>query len=153
MKHTFVSKNLDETLKLGERLATLLHVGDVVLLEGDLGAGKTTLTKGIARGLCINEKVNSPTFNIMKLYLKGAKPLFHIDAYRLEDINSDIGLDEYIGGEGICVIEWPAFISELLPANTLRVMIKHKNIDERIITLSGEDRYATIIKLLSEEFK
>lgn len=153
MKHTFISKNLDETLKLGARLATLLNNGDVVLLKGDLGAGKTTLTKGIARGLNISEKVNSPTFNIMKLYLKGDKPLFHIDAYRLEDMKTDIGLDEYIGSDGISVIEWPDYISDLLPKTALTLTIKHESLEARVIILSGEDHYALIVKKISEEFQ
>ena len=85
MKHEFISISREQTVALGKRLAALFNLGDVVLLTGDLGAGKTTITKGIASGLNITEKVNSPTFNILKIYLKGDKPLFHIDAYRLED--------------------------------------------------------------------
>ncbi|MFA5485577.1 MAG: tRNA (adenosine(37)-N6)-threonylcarbamoyltransferase complex ATPase subunit type 1 TsaE [Bacilli bacterium] len=153
MKHTFKSKNELETLTLGEKLATLLKVGDVILLTGDLGAGKTTITKGIARGLNIEEKVNSPTFNIMKIYLKGTTPLFHIDAYRLEDNQDDIGLDEFIGGEGITVIEWPLYIKHLLPNNALEINIKHISLEVREITFFGQEHYENVIKKIAEDFK
>lgn len=153
MKHTFKSKNELETLTLGEKLASLLNVGDVILLTGDLGAGKTTITKGIARGLNITEKVNSPTFNIMKIYLKGTTPLFHIDAYRLEDNEDDIGLDEFIGGEGITVIEWPLYIKHLLPKSALEISIKHISLQEREITLLGEGHYEKIINAIAGVFK
>ena len=151
MKHTFITKSEVETLNLGQTLARLLSLGDVVLLKGDLGAGKTTITKGIALG--IKEKVNSPTFNIMKIYLKGAKPLFHIDAYRLENNSDDIGLDEFIGSEGITVIEWPDYIKNLIPNETLEIIIKHKSLTDREVTLSGEGRYADIVKSIEENFK
>lgn len=153
MKYEFTSKSKEETKRLGKRLATLLDLEDVVLLTGDLGAGKTTITQGIAKGLNITEKVNSPTFNILKIYLQGDKPLFHIDAYRLEDDKKDIGLDEYIGEAGITVIEWPHFIKHLLPASALEISICHKDLTSRDVTLKGEGHYAEIIKKIAEEFK
>lgn len=152
MKHTFISQNLEATLKLGHRLAELLSIGDTLLLKGDLGAGKTTITKGIAAGLHIHEKVNSPTFNIMKIYLRGAKPLFHIDAYRLENNSDDIGLDEFIGTEGISVIEWPQYIEHLLPKTYLEIVIKHLDLDRREITMTGEGHYEAIVLKLAEDF-
>ena len=110
--------------ELGVKLASNLPNGSVVALLGDLGAGKTTLVRGVAKGLHIDEVVQSPTFNIMKLYLKGDRPLIHIDAYRLADLDTDIGLDEYIGYEtGLTMIEWPLFIEKLLPENTLFIEI------------------------------
>ena len=110
--------------EFGLKLAYQLPSGSVVALLGDLGAGKTTLVRSVAKGLGIEEVVQSPTFNIMKLYLKGNRPLIHIDAYRLADINTDIGLDEYIGYEtGITMIEWTQFIENLLPSNTLYIEI------------------------------
>ena len=114
----------EEMHEFGLKLASKLPSGSVVALLGDLGAGKTTLVRSVAQGLGIKEVVQSPTFNIMKLYLKGDRPLIHIDAYRLADINTDIGLDEYIGYEtGITMIEWPQFIEKLLPMNTLYIEI------------------------------
>ena len=116
--------------EFGIKLAQKLPSGTTVALLGDLGAGKTTLVRGVAKGLHIDEVVQSPTFNIMKLYLKGDRPLIHIDAYRLADINTDIGLDEYIGYEtGLTMIEWPLFIEKLLPPGTLFIEI----------TLTGEN--------------
>ena len=153
MEHEFISISREQTIALGKKLATLLNLGDVVLLTGDLGAGKTTITKGIASGLNITEKVNSPTFNILKIYLKGDKPLFHIDAYRLEDDKKDIGLDEYIGEAGITVIEWPKFINHLLPEEALEINITHRDLTSRNITLKGEDHYAEVVNVIAEEFK
>ena len=129
-----------ETLELGRKLSSLLPDGITLLLQGDLGAGKTTLVRGIASGLHIKDVVQSPTFNIMKIYLKGDRPLIHIDAYRLADINTDIGLDEYIGYEtGITVIEWPNFISKLIPQFSIEVNITNDGDDNRTIAFSGED--------------
>ena len=105
MQIELITNSSIETIELGEKLAKVLPNGLTILLTGDLGAGKTTLVRGIASGLNIKGVVQSPTFNIMKIYLKGDRPLIHIDAYRLADINTDIGLDEYIGYEtGLTVI-------------------------------------------------
>ena len=136
----FKTNSEAETLRLGERLSQIVPNGMTLLLQGDLGAGKTTLVRGIARGLHINDVVQSPTFNIMKIYLKGDKPLIHIDAYRLADINTDIGLDEYIGYEtGITVIEWPMFIKNLIPNDSIEVNIINDGDDLRTITFVGKD--------------
>ena len=136
----FISTSEETTKTLGVKLAHTLPDGSVVALFGDLGAGKTTLTRGVAAGLEIKEVVQSPTFNIMKIYLKGNRPLIHIDAYRLADIDTDIGLDEYIGYEtGITMIEWPMYIQKLLPKNTVYVEIKHLGGDKRSITVRSND--------------
>ncbi len=130
----------EEMHQLGHKIATKIPNGTVIGLLGDLGAGKTTLVRGVALGLHINETVQSPTFNIMKLYLKGDRPLIHIDAYRLADINTDIGLDEYIGYEtGITMIEWPLYIENLLPKNTLWINITNTGETNRHIEISSED--------------
>ena len=135
-----ITKSDKETKALGEKLALLLPSGSTLALLGDLGAGKTTLVRGVAQGLHINEVVQSPTFNIMKIYLKVDRPLIHIDAYRLADINTDIGLDEYIGYEsGLTMIEWPLFIEKLLPKNTIYLTIKHLGDDNREIAVSSND--------------
>ena len=133
---TIISKSENETIELGYKLASILPSGAVVLLCGDLGAGKTTLVRGVAKGLHIKEVVQSPTFNIMKIYFKGDRPLIHIDAYRLADINTDIGLDEYIGYEsGITLIEWPDFIKNLLPDEVVRITLLRKDDNVREITI------------------
>ena len=137
----------EEMHQLGHKIATKIPNGTVIGLLGDLGAGKTTLVRGVALGLHINETVQSPTFNIMKLYLKGDKPLIHIDAYRLADINTDIGLDEYIGYEtGLTMIEWPLFIEKLLPKNTLWIKITNTGETNRHIEIYSED--ASLVEAL-----
>ena len=136
----------DQMNEFGKKIALKIPNGTVIGLLGDLGAGKTTLVRGVARGLNINEVVQSPTFNIMKLYLKGDRPLIHIDAYRLADLNTDIGLDEYIGYEtGLTMIEWPLFIKELLPENTLWIEITSTGETSRKI-----DVYSSNEKLVEE---
>ena len=140
MEFVLKTKKESETILLGEQLARFLRDGSTLLLTGDLGAGKTTLVRGIAKGLNIKDVVQSPTFNILKIYFKGDRPLIHIDAYRLADINSDIGLDEYIGYEsGITVIEWPMFIKDLLPENAIEVNITNDGDDNRTLTFKGEN--------------
>ena len=138
MKKQIITNSELETIELGNKLATILPNGAGVLLCGDLGAGKTTLVRGIAKGLHIKEVVQSPTFNIMKIYFKGDRPLIHIDAYRLADIDTDIGLDEYIGYEsGITVIEWPDFIQKLLPDEVVRITLLRQDDNVRNITIES----------------
>lgn len=141
MKELIIKTHSDqETRKVGCLLAKKLPNGSVVTLDGDLGAGKTTLVRGVAEALNIKEVVQSPTFNIMKIYLKGDKPLIHIDAYRLADIDSDIGLDEYIGYEtGLTMIEWPIYIPKLIPNNAVKVEIRHMGEEDREIKISSSD--------------
>lgn len=140
MEYKIETHSAFETMQLGERLASVLPSGITLKLTGDLGAGKTTLVRGIARGLGIEDVVQSPTFNIMKIYLKGKRPLIHIDAYRLENVNSDIGLDEYIGYEtGITVIEWPQYIEKLIPSFCLEVNISNLGEEKRLFVFSGND--------------
>ena len=140
MKKILQSTSKEQTMALGQKLAHILPRGSVITLTGDLGAGKTTLVRGVAQGLNIKEVVQSPTFNIMKIYAKYDKPLIHIDAYRLADINTDIGLDEYIGYEtGLTMIEWPLFIEKLLPKNTLWIKITNTGETNRHIEISSED--------------
>ena len=130
----------EETIELAKNLATKLPNGTTLTFSGDLGAGKTTFVRGLAEGLHINEIVQSPTFNIMKIYLKGDRPLIHIDAYRLSDIDTDIGLDEYIGYEtGITVIEWPMYIERLIPKDAIEVEIRNLGDDNREIKFKVQD--------------
>jgi tRNA threonylcarbamoyladenosine biosynthesis protein TsaE len=153
MEYTLVTKSKEETRKLGALMAPLFQAGDVVLLEGDLGAGKTTLVGGVARALKVEEDVISPTFNIMKCYFKGTLPLYHIDAYRLENQNIELGLDEYIEGNGVCFIEWPQYIKPLLPDETLSITLKNIGGDNRQLTLKGNTpHFEAIIKAVKGEF-
>ena len=140
MNEHFLICNEKETKALGYKLAKKLPSGSVVALKGDLGAGKTTLVRGVAEGLNIKEVVQSPTFNIMKIYLKGDRPLIHIDAYRLADLNTDIGLDEYIGYEtGLTMIEWPDYISNLLPEDVITITLLRKDDEVREVTIDASE--------------
>ena len=141
MEYQLITFSAEETMNLGQKFVALAKPGSTFCLTGDLGAGKTTLVRGIARALNIKSVVQSPTFNIMKVYFDGDRPLIHIDAYRLADVNTDIGLDEYIGYEtGITVIEWPEFIKDLIPENAIEVNIKHAEGDIRNITIKSDDK-------------
>ena len=153
MKYEFISKSKEETQKLGAFIAKEFLPGDVVLLKGDLGAGKTTLTGGVAKALDIKDDVISPTFNIMKCYFKGKLPLYHIDAYRLENQNIELGLEEFIEGDGVCLIEWPDFIKPLLPESVLTLTLLNKGDDKREITLTGEGKhFEEIVSKVKENF-
>ncbi|WP_226035516.1 tRNA (adenosine(37)-N6)-threonylcarbamoyltransferase complex ATPase subunit type 1 TsaE [Aquibacillus saliphilus] len=129
----FTTYTSEETIRLAEKLALLLRPGDVITLSGGLGAGKTTFTKGIGSGLGVTRMINSPTFTIVKEYM-GELPLYHMDVYRLENSDEDIGFDEYFNGNGISVVEWATFIKEFLPEERLDIDFQLKNEDERTIT-------------------
>ncbi|SDZ30994.1 tRNA (adenosine(37)-N6)-threonylcarbamoyltransferase complex ATPase subunit type 1 TsaE [Thermoactinomyces sp. DSM 45892] len=108
----------EETRLLARRIASHVQEGDVFALEGGLGAGKTTFCQGLAKGLEIERYVDSPTFTVIKEY-QGRLPLYHMDVYRLDGVESDLGLEEYFYGDGVCVIEWASIIQEILPDDTI----------------------------------
>ena len=138
----------EESMKLAARLATLLEPGDVITLEGELGTGKTTFTKGIAHGLGVKRMVTSPTFTIVKEY-EGKLPLYHMDAYRLEHSEEDIGFSEYFNGDGISVVEWAQFIEYFLPAERLNIVISYLDEQSRLITFNPQGaHYKSITKAL-----
>lgn len=120
----------------------------VFLLDGDLGAGKTTLTQGIAKGLDITKNVTSPTFTIQKIY-HGRMPLYHIDAYRLEGVNQDLGFEEYFYDDGLTVIEWSQFVPALIPEEYMKISIKllEDNSREFTFTAVGKDYEALLEEL------
>ena len=122
-----ILKNEDDTRALGMRIADALEPGDVVALIGDLGTGKTALTKYIARGLGITEEINSPTFTIVKEYKSGRIPLYHFDVYRLGsgDELLDIGAEEMLDGDGACVIEWADIVADVLPEASLAIRLEY----------------------------
>lgn len=114
-----------------ERLAEQLQPGAVLLLDGDLGAGKTSFTKGLARGLGIQEVIKSPTFTIVREYESGRLPLYHMDIYRLENGGAaDLGLEEYFEGDGVSVVEWPQFLGVAMPEAYLLVQITKDPADD-----------------------
>lgn len=156
MEKIIKSKGLIDTKKIGELLAKHAFRGEVITLSGDLGAGKTTLTKSIGEYLNVKEEINSPTFNILKCYFNARLPLYHIDAYRLEDIpseNKNIGLEEVIEGNGICIIEWPMFIKEFIDENevlSIKITINENN--ERIFDISSNNKKFDDLFKEMEEF-
>ncbi|MBT2731963.1 tRNA (adenosine(37)-N6)-threonylcarbamoyltransferase complex ATPase subunit type 1 TsaE [Carnobacterium sp. ISL-102] len=118
------AKNEEQTKTVAAKLAELLEPGDLILLEGDLGAGKTTFTKGLAEGLRISKVVKSPTYTIIREYLEGRLPLYHMDVYRLEETGAmDLGLEEYFEGDGVSIVEWATFIPEDLPQEYLQIKL------------------------------
>ena len=139
------SKSPEDTFQIGMRLGKLAEAGDVYTLTGDLGVGKTVFTKGIAKGLGIEESVNSPTFTILQIYEGGRLPLYHFDVYRIGSVEEmeETGFEEYIMEDGVSLIEWADLIEEILPRKRTRVLIEkdlEKGFDYRRITveLTGE---------------
>ncbi|WP_432361642.1 tRNA (adenosine(37)-N6)-threonylcarbamoyltransferase complex ATPase subunit type 1 TsaE [Sporosarcina sp. UB5] len=126
-------QSLKETELLAEKLAGLLSPPDVLTLEGDLGAGKTTFTKALARSLGITRTVNSPTFTILKQY-EGNVPFNHLDVYRLADSDEDLGWDELFYGDAVSVVEWAHLIEDDLPRERLEIRIQHTGETSRKIT-------------------
>ena len=137
-KVLLISNSEDETMVCAERLAGQLKPGDIVLLQGDLGAGKTTFVKGLVQGFKLSpKKVNSPTFVLMNYY-KGKLPIYHFDLYRLGNSKEldTLDFDEYFYGEGICLIEWPERLGEHKPKTYYLVEFKHKGENQRTICIS-----------------
>lgn len=143
-----ITRNTKETIALGEKLGRLLNRGDVIALQGDLAGGKTTFTKGIGQALDIKEVINSPTFTILKIY-KGKQTLYHIDAYRLENNEYDLGIDEY-EDEGIMVIEWPEHYKRYLPKEYLEIVFTYLNDEERQIDfIAHGPKYEKIAEVMN----
>lgn len=120
---------LDKTEELAKVIGEVALPGDNLVLTGDLGAGKTTLTKGIARGLGIEQMIKSPTYTIIREYDQGRLPLYHMDIYRVAASGADLGLDEYFEGEGLSVIEWGNLLEEALPEDYLELILEKSDTD------------------------
>lgn len=135
-----------ETRALGRQLAGHLRPGDVLLLWGDLGAGKSELTRGIAEGLGVASTVTSPSFTILNVYDEGCIPLYHFDWYRLESADElyEMGMDEYLGGDGVAVVEWPSQCPEAIPETHLAIRLAPVGDNEREITLTPMGDFRTI---------
>ncbi len=149
----FNVKNIEETTNLGLAIGKLLNPGDIVCLTGDLGTGKTHITKGIAKGLEIDDYITSPTFTIVNEYDSGRIKLYHFDVYRVSDPDEiyAIGFDDYIFSDGVSIIEWANYIEEILPNEYLHIFIekdlsKGENFRNITITPYGE-RYSYIKEL------
>ncbi len=139
----YVLHDEQETVAFGAMLGRLLKRGDVVLLYGELGSGKTTLVKGIGKALHISKIINSPTFTILKSY-EGDCPLYHIDAYRLAGSTADIGLDEYFYGDGICCVEWPEYLYDACPRQALILRLTAGINDRKVIVQACGARYEAL---------
>ncbi|MBQ5735831.1 MAG: tRNA (adenosine(37)-N6)-threonylcarbamoyltransferase complex ATPase subunit type 1 TsaE [Lachnospiraceae bacterium] len=131
----------EETFAIGKEIGEQLKPGDVYCLIGDLGVGKTVFTQGLAKGLGIEEPINSPTFTIIQEYHEGRIPLYHFDVYRIGDVSEmdELGYEEYFYGDGACLIEWGNLIEEILPKETVTITIEkdlEKGFDYRKITVT-----------------
>ena len=145
----------DEMVLFGETLGRYLKENMVILMEGDVGAGKTTLTKGIAKALGVNRIVNSPTFTILKIY-EGNLTLYHMDVYRLNNDSGDEYLEEYFEAGGVTVIEWAHQVSAILPKNFILITISYIDSSTRKITLEVDENVkgnSEYLELLSEVAK
>lgn len=149
MEKVIKVNNLEETIALGNRLGLLLQPNMLLTLSGDLGAGKTTFTKGIGQGLGITKVINSPTFTILKQY-QGRLNLSHFDAYRLEGQDDDLGFEEIFDSDDVCVVEWANFIEDILSVDRLTIEIK--KIDENIrefVFKTNSEKYAQVVEALT----
>ncbi len=134
----FITKSVEETIKLGFSLGKLLNIGDIVAFTGTLASGKTCFTKGLALGLEIEEEITSPTFTIISEYY-GRLPLYHFDLYRLTSFEDflEIGGEEYLYGDGVCAIEWSEKIIKELPKNAITIDIIINENDCRVININN----------------
>ena len=141
----FLTHSPEETEALGEALGRRLRGGEIVAYYGDLGAGKTAFTRGLARGLDISSRVTSPTYTIVNEYLGGRLPLFHFDMYRLSSADDlfDIGWEDYLQRGGVCAVEWSENVQEALES-ALTVRIEKRSDETREITIEGNTDYENL---------
>ena len=134
----FITNSPLETEKVGEALGKVLRPGSILAYEGDLGAGKTAFTRGLARGLGAAEQVTSPTYTIVNEYLSGRMPLFHFDMYRLSSSDDlwDIGWEDYLERGGVCAVEWSENVADAME-DAITVCIQKTGEDSRMITITG----------------
>ncbi len=137
--YTFTVKTEDETIALGVKLGSLLKAGDVIAMTGTLAAGKTTITKGIAKALGVEDTVTSPTFCLVSEYEGKKMPLYHMDVYRLEGEEDflNLGVEEMLYGNGVCVIEWSEKVKSCLPKKTISMQFTPKEDGSREITIEN----------------
>ena len=141
------SHSARETARIGSALGQYAEAGDVFLLSGELGAGKTCLTQGIAKGMDVDGYVRSPTFVLVSVH-QGRLPLYHIDIYRLDEVAEvvDLGLEEYLAGDGVSVIEWASKALEVLPQPYMLVTLTYEGENERLIQLEAMgERYESLL--------
>ncbi|SEP78795.1 tRNA threonylcarbamoyladenosine biosynthesis protein TsaE [Lachnospiraceae bacterium NE2001] len=139
MKDTFESFSREDTFEYAKKLGEKAKSGEVYCLSGDLGVGKTVFAQGFGAGLGISEPMSSPTFTILQEYTEGRLPLYHYDVYRVGDVDEmeETGFYEYVGGDGVALIEWAELIDEIIPKNAIHILIEkdvEKGFDYRTIT-------------------
>lgn len=133
MEYRFTAANLLETIEFATVLSKYLDAGSVIGLDGDLGAGKTAFSQGVAKAIGVREIVNSPTFTIIKEYQGSTLPFYHMDVYRISlEEAEELGLDEYFYGAGVTMVEWASRIAEILPAERLSVFIENFGAERRV---------------------
>ena len=144
-------ENEEKTREIGSKLGELLTPKSVICLIGDLGAGKTTMTQSLARALGVDDYITSPTFTIVNEY-EGKMPLYHFDVYRIGSSEEmyDIGFDEYIDGEGVCIIEWANLIEDILPDEYLYIELKYKDMSREMILNPIGKKYEKIVEELTK---
>ncbi len=141
MDYKYTSRSVEDTLTIAQNIESEKFPNMVICLEGELGSGKTVFTKGFASALGIEDTITSPTFNIIKEYNNGELPLYHMDVYRLEDNNEDIGFKDYFNKGGVTIIEWADIIKKELPKKRLEIKFKVIDEDTRILVFTpyGEE--------------
>lgn len=151
---TFETHSVAETQKLGAALAQQLKPDDVLLLLGDMGAGKSEFTRGLARGLGVTGYVTSPTFTILQVHEDGRLPLYHFDWYRLSDPEElyELSMDEYLQNGGVAVIEWPSRAEEAIPESYLEVDIRPVGDEERLITFTSAGGFRSLDEAALRQF-
>ena len=139
MTLTFHPSNAEETIAIGEKIGLLLQKGDVIAMTGTLGAGKTTITKGIAKALGVEENITSPTFCLISEYSGKKLPLYHMDVYRLEGAEDfiNLGVEEMLYGDGVCIIEWSEKVMSELPKKTIKMTLTPESDGSRTITVEN----------------
>lgn len=157
MQLKMICNSEKETFELVTHLARLATPGDVFLLEGELGAGKTTFTKGLAKGLGIDRVIKSPTYTLIREYSEGRLPLYHMDLYRLDEEEAEeLGLDEYFEGEGVTVVEWASLAPEEMPTNFLEIKIARTGVSSssrQFIFIPTGTHYEKLVSELSKHTK
>ncbi len=152
----FISHSAEQTKRVGERLGQLLRDGDIICLQGELGAGKTCLAQGIGRGLGVSSAITSPTFIIVNEYTLPGRTygLYHIDLYRVESPQEALGmgLEELFYGDGVCIIEWPEHVREMLPDEWIWVTLTYVDDTKRELCFTGKgERFETLLERFRQE--
>ena len=142
----------EDTYEIGKKIGQEAQPGQVICLYGDLGVGKTVFTKGLADGLGITEPIQSPTFTIVREYEEGRLPLYHFDVYRIgcSEEMYDIGFDEYIDSQGVCIIEWANIIEDILPEEYLKIELLYKETGREMILTPFGQKYEEIVEELTK---